>query len=434
MSSNGWPVLQIALDEMNLSRALEMARGAVDGGVDWLEAGTPLIKSEGMSALRELKKSFPGMVLVADMKTMDAGGYEVEMAAKSGADVVCVLGAADDDTILEAVRSAGNYGCKIMVDLIGVGEPAKRALEVEKLGVDYVCVHVGIDQQMRGMDPLGLVGAVSSSVSIPVGAAGGITTANAPAVAKAGADIIIVGGGITRAEDVGAATRDIKESLRSGKAGSGERRRYRLEEIREALMAVSTCNISDAMHRRGAMDGMAPVFTSVPKMVGRAFTVQTMDGDWAKPVEAIDLAEPGDVLVIDAKPGNRAVWGELATNSCKVRGLAGVVVDGAVRDVEKISELGVPVFSSSVRPNAGDPKGHGDTGGTIECGGKTVRPGDWIVGDSSGVVVIPREEALDLANRALDVKKKEGRIRAEITGGKKTLSQVAELLKWEKIG
>ena len=101
------PVLQVALDFENLSRALLAAREAVEGGADWVEAGTPLIKSEGLDAVRELKKAFPDHLIVADLKVMDTGAFEVEIAAKAGADVVTVLGAADDDTIADAVR-AGN--------------------------------------------------------------------------------------------------------------------------------------------------------------------------------------------------------------------------------------------------------------------------------------------------------------------------------------
>lgn len=434
MSSHEWPALQLALDELILARALQMAKDSVAGGVDWLEAGTPLIKSEGVDAIRTLKKEFPEHVIVADMKTMDTGGYEVEMAAKAGADVVCILGVADDDTIADAVRSADNYGCEVLVDLIGTEDPAKRAREVEELGAHYVGVHVGIDQQMRGHDPLDIVRDVSAAVTIPVSVAGGVNSASAPSMIAAGASIVVVGGAITKAEDIKAATIEIKKAMATGEAGTGAIRKYGKEEIRGAFLQASSCNISDAMHREGVIEGVRPMFQSIPKMVGTAVTVEALDGDWAKPVEAIDECGPGQVLVISAKPGNKAVWGELATNSCRVQKVEGVVIDGAARDADGIEKLGLPVFCSVIRPNAGDPKGHGSIGSVIDCGGQKVRTGDWIVGDSSGVVVIPKERALEIANRALDVKEKEARIRKEITDGGRTLGSVLELLKWEKIG
>ena len=117
--------------------------------------------------------------------------------------------------------------------------------------------------------------------------------------------------------------------------------------------------------------------------------------------------------------------------SCVVRGIAGVVIDGAVRDIDDIKAMNFPVFSRAVVPNAGEPKGMGEINAEIQCCGQTVRPGDWIIGDESGVVVIPRERAYEIARRALEVRKNEERIREEIRRGS-TLSKVADLIKWEK--
>src|SRR4029077_16210935 len=113
-------------------------------------------------------------------------------------------------------------------------------------------------------------------------------------------------------------------------------------------------------------------------------------------------AGPGEVLVVDAGGGTTAVWGELASESAHGRGIAAVVIDGAVRDIDAIRELGFPVFSRSVSPNAGEPKGHGEGGIEVIVGGQRVRPGDWIIGDASGLVVVPKERAQEIANRALD--------------------------------
>ena len=126
-------------------------------GVDWLEAGTPLIKSEGLDAVRELKRLFPGKTIVADMKIMDAGRIEVESAAKAGAGIIDVLGTATDATIEECIQAGKNYGAKIVVDLIAVADPVARARQVEALGADYISVHVAIDEQMRGRDPFAIL-------------------------------------------------------------------------------------------------------------------------------------------------------------------------------------------------------------------------------------------------------------------------------------
>ncbi len=145
------------------------------------------------------------------------------------------------------------------------------------------------------------------------------------------------------------------------------------------LEMVSAANLSDALHRGGVLEGYRPLVPGL-RLAGRALTVRTYPGDWAKPVEAIDLARPGDVLVIDAGGVGPAVWGELATNSAIQRGLAGVVIDGAIRDSGDIVKLGFPAFSRLVMPNAGEPKGFGEIGvpiriGDVEGGDRGLAPG-----------------------------------------------------------
>lgn len=428
------PVLQVALDMMHLKRAMEIAREAVEGGADWLEVGTPLIKSEGMEAVRELKRAFPDHTIVADMKVMDTGAYEVEMAAKAGADVVHVLGAADDETIIDAVRAGRKYGVKVAVDLIGIPDRVKRAREVAGMGVHHVCVHVSIDKQMTGLDPVDNVREVAGEVDIPIAVAGGVNSETAAAVIEAGAVVVIVGGAIIKAEDPAKATSIIKRAMADKEVISSELfKRYKMEDVLEALLKVSTSNVSDAQHHKGSIKGLRPVVDMGVKIAGPALTVSTINGDWAKTVEAIDRADPGDVLVIDAQGGEIAVWGELASNSCKVKGLAGVVIDGATRDVQEIRAIGFPVWARHFVPDAGEPKGHGEIGVEVLVGGQTVRTGDWIVGDESGLVVIEQERLLEIANRALNVLEMENRLREEIRRGS-TLSSQLELEKWERVG
>ena len=425
-------ILQLALDILNLDRAISMTKEAVPGGIDWIEAGTPLIKSEGMEAIRELKRIFPDKKIIADMKTMDTGDFETEMASKAGADIISILGASDDSTIKEAIKAAKKYNSEIMIDLINVKNKVDRAAEVQKMGAKYVCIHAGIDQQMKGENPLQDIKDVKEAVNIIIATAGGLNSENIPDVVSAGADIVIVGGAITKASNLLEATKRIRKSIDLAKPiESLEFRKYKKEELVEALKKVSSSNVSDAMHRGGAMKGIHTVVPGL-KMAGKALTVKTMNGDWAKVVEAIDLADEGDILVIDTNSGNIAVWGELATWSAVMRKLGGIVIDGAVRDVDDLKEIRFPVFARYEVPDAGDPKGFGEIGCEVVCGGLKVNKGDYIIGDDSGVVVIPQEDALEIINRGIDVKEKENRIREEIKRGS-TLSKVLKLKKWEKI-
>lgn len=395
--------------------------------MDWIEAGTPLIKSEGMNAIRQLKAAFPGHTILADMKTIDTGAMEVEMAAKAGADIVIILGTADNSAIHDAVRSARKYGVKLMADLISAVDPAKRAKELEEMGMDYINIHAGIDQQMTGVDPVRILKELK--LTVPIAVAGGLDEKSAAEAVLSGAGIIIVGGNIVRSSDVTASAKAIRESL-DAPAVSKQQEKSIQEKTIELLKRVSTPNISDAMHRKGAMRNIRSIYPGT-KTVGRAVTVQTFEGDWAKTVEAIDIAREGDIIVIYSGSPHVAPWGELATLSCLNKGVAGVVIDGAVRDVDDIRRLNFPVFATSIMPNAGEPKGFGEINAEIQCGGQTVRPGDYIVGDDNGVVVIPKERGYEIARRALEVEKNERRIRDEIKRGK-TLSEVLYLQKWEK--
>lgn len=422
-------ILQVALDLLELRRAVEIAEESIKGGADWVEVGTPLIKSEGMNAVRELKKL--GYPVIADMKTIDTGRAEIEMAARSGADVIIVLGLSADSTLLEAIKAARKYGCEVMADLINSPEPVKRAKELEELGIDYLNVHVGIDQQMTGTDPIEVLKTVLQEVSIPVAVAGGLDAERAAFCASLGAGIIIVGSSIVKSGNVTESTRRIRGAV-DGSELQEVGKKSRDEEIREILNKVSTPNISDAMHRAY---GMKDIYSLIrgKKVLGKAVTVYTMQGDWAKSVEAIDVAGKGDVIVIKTAGDSEAVWGELASHSCLNKGIEGVVVDGAVRDVDDIRELDYPIFARKEIPNAGESKGFGEINVRILCGGLEVNPGDWIVGDDNGVMVLPKQQAYEIARRALEVKKHEERVRAEIVEKKRTLAEVSELYKWEKI-
>ena len=364
------------------------------------------------------------------MKVADTGTMEVEMAAKAGATMVCILADADDAVVQEAVRARDLYGVRLMADLINARDPVARARELEAMGVDIICAHAGIDQQMVGRTSVDLVRELRGKVSVPVAVAGGLDAESAAEAVAAGAGIVIVGGSIVRSGDVAASARKIREAIDRPRVRR-KKEKSPDEKIRALLLSVSTPNLSDAMHRKGAMEGLIPICKGV-KMAGRAVTVQTLAGDWAKPAEAIDRASPGDVIVINNDRGiHVAPWGELATRSCIQKGISGVVIDGAVRDVDDIQKIGFPVFARAVVPNAGEPKGFGEINAEILCCGQPVRPGDWIAGDENGVVVIPRERAYEVARRAREVQKQEERVREEIRRGG-TLSRIAELEKWEK--
>jgi len=426
-------ILQVALDFVDTDRAMGLAADAVAGGADWLEAGTPLIKSEGLDVVRRLHEAFPDHPIVADMKIMDTGRTEMEIAAKAGASHAVVLAAASDATVRECIEAGQSYGIQVIADLIEVADPIARARELQELGVDCVGYHTAIDEQMRGETPFARLRALCEAVRIPVAVAGGINSETAADAAAAGASVVIVGGAITKSTDAAQATRDIKQALETGaKVETALYKRVREEGVRDILSRVPTADVSTGNHDWPSVGTLRQITPGV-RLCGPAFTVRTYPGDWSKPVQAIDQASPGDVIVVDEGGLGPAIWGEMATMSAVQRGLAGVVIDGAIRDVAEIRRTKFPAYARLVMPQAGKPKGLGEINVPIMIEGQTVRPGDWVVGDEDGLVFLPRERVVEMANRAMEKLEAEERIMGEIRDAGTSLARVVELQKWDKV-
>lgn len=189
------PIVQISIDVTTLEEALDLARGAVRAGVDWLEAGTPLILAEGLHAVAAFRKEYPEVPIVADLKTMDGAGLEAEMMFKAGANMTVVMGQAHDASIIEQVKMAKRYGCKVMCDVMLCPDKPGRARQAQELGVDYIIVHTGFDERnmIPGLSPLDDLPAVLAAVDIPVQAVGGLSVDQAIQTLELGAQIVVFG-------------------------------------------------------------------------------------------------------------------------------------------------------------------------------------------------------------------------------------------------
>jgi 3-hexulose-6-phosphate synthase/6-phospho-3-hexuloisomerase len=194
------PIVQISLDLTDLKEAIETARIAVEAGVDWLEAGTPLILAEGLHCVRALRREFPDHPIVADLKTMDGGYLEAEMMAKAGATHVVVMARAHEETIKTVVKAGRDHGVKVMGDNMACQDKAAASKWMEDLGVDYIVHHTGFDERNgvmaatgRRLSPLDDLDAVVKAVSIPVQAVGGLTIEEAIETPKRGAPLVVIG-------------------------------------------------------------------------------------------------------------------------------------------------------------------------------------------------------------------------------------------------
>jgi 3-hexulose-6-phosphate synthase/6-phospho-3-hexuloisomerase len=197
-------IVQISLDLTSIPEALETSRLALRAGVDWLEAGTPLIIAEGMNGVRALRAEFPGVPIVADLKTMDGGWLEAEMMAKAGATHVVVMERAHPETIKVVVQAGKDFGVKIMGDNLAAEDMVAAARRLEDLGCDFVIHHIGYDER-RGLaamgkpypSPLDRLREVVAAVRVPVQAVGGLSIEDAIRTPEFGAPLVVLGAPLT---------------------------------------------------------------------------------------------------------------------------------------------------------------------------------------------------------------------------------------------
>ena len=187
----------------------------------------------------------------------------------------------------------------------------------------------------------------------------------------------------------------------------------------QAASAYASSILADVAGRRGGLDGRIAALSPAMRVCGPAFTVEVRPGDNLMIHAAMAMAKPGDVLVIDGKADRTcALMGSIMLNACKQLGLAGVVLDASIRDTEELRELGFPVWAVGANPNGPTKFVPGRINWPISCGGVTVNPGDLIVGDADGVVVVERERAaMLLPLAAVKVTEEHQRI-ADISSGK----------------
>lgn len=209
-------LLQLAIDTLSTDEALALL-AKVHPHCDIVEVGTPLIIEEGLAALETLKKKFPDKQYLADVKIMDAGKIEAASAYGRGANIATVLAAADDKTVQGAIAAAREHRAKLMADLINVVDAPRRARELESMGVHIVCVHTGYDSQQAGGSPLEELKQVRAAVKCTVAVAGGLSIGTVAAAVGAGADIVVVGGGITNQPDPRASAQEIMRQLAEAK-------------------------------------------------------------------------------------------------------------------------------------------------------------------------------------------------------------------------
>ncbi len=209
------PKLQVALDLLDLDKAVSIARASIMGGVDIVEAGTPLIEKFGVvAALSRLKEVSGNKLLTADLKIADAGYLSSKIAFENGANIVTVLAAASDKTIEGVIKASRQFNGYVMADLIVSSDAKSDAEKVLSLGVDYVLVHTGLDEQAKGRTALEQLKSLSRLIpSEKLAVAGGINEKNIIDILQFKPSIIIVGGAITKSNDPTSVVKRIKKAI-----------------------------------------------------------------------------------------------------------------------------------------------------------------------------------------------------------------------------
>ncbi len=209
--------LQLAIDLVNdIPEAIELVEEVKDY-VDVVELGTPVINREGLAAVKAIKDAFPDLEVLADEKLIDATDFEVGQAAEYGADIITVLGVAEDASIELAVKEAKKHDKEILVDMIAVRDVEKRAKQLDEMGADYICVHTGYDMQAQGASPFEDLKKVKNVVkNSKTAIAGGIKLETVKDAVEQKPDLIVVGGGIASADSPKEAAREISEIIKQG--------------------------------------------------------------------------------------------------------------------------------------------------------------------------------------------------------------------------
>ena len=201
------------------------------------------------------------------------------------------------------------------------------------------------------------------------------------------------------------------------------------EQLVSKLSAFATPNLADAMGRFHFMDSGIQSRTGLA-LCGVAVTVMTRPADNLMVHKAMEIARSGDVIVVNTNSNTTsAVFGELMGHAAVAMGLGGLVVDGAIRDVEALSLLKFPAFSRSVSAGGCDKDGPGEINVPVVCGNTVVMPGDIVVGDAEGVVVVPQPDAQDVLQLVIALKSRETKRIEEIAGGKIFKSEIDDTLR-----
>lgn len=294
------PLIQLALDSLDADQTLRLA-ALTAPYVDIFEIGTPCIKYNGISLLRELKRRFPNKLILVDLKTMDAGEYEAAPFYAAGADICTVLGMSGLATIAGVIKAAQIYNAEVQVDLINVPDKIACARESARLGAHIIGVHTGLDAQAAGQTPFADLQSVARlGLNVRLSVAGGINQSTVQQVVKAGANIVVVGAAIYGAASPADAAREIRDTV------DGKHRQLIVKKI-SGVLAATDGGYNARLAR--LLDQSSRIFVAGAGrsgLVAKFFAMRLMHGGYGAYVVG-EIVTPsiqrGDLLIVISGSG-----------------------------------------------------------------------------------------------------------------------------------
>lgn len=402
--------LQVNLEFLHLENALFCAEQCILAGVDTIEIGTTLLKNSGLNSVRILRDRFPEVFLIVDMKSTENVVEEVNAAATAGASCVTISGAIPLHLWERAIEAGKEKGVKVILDFRGLSEIGhKLAQGVPEVDMVFISLEGDEDKpfyslqeiiSLVGQTPLGITG-LSSEEEVSQAISLGISTLIARFSDSSGKDCQ------EAVKNLQVVLANCEKAFPLNPVSVNE------ESLRKMLDNLMPADICDAVEHSVYLDRVYPIH-KYTKLVGKVNTLKVWPGAHIEVLEFLLEVEPGSILVIDSGGQGSAVWGQVATEIALKRGLAGVVVYGSITDINKIRDRGFPCYTTALTSAVTSHRGMVLKNKPLQIGNVWIRPGDWLLGDDTGVVCLSASHLFSIIPKALALSEEKMKLVSQI--------------------
>lgn len=392
------PKLSVSLEFLHLENALFCAEQSVSAGVEILEIGSTLLKSTGLTSIKVLRERFPNVTLVADMKVQNNIASEIKAIVDAGANSITISGSASPDVWKESIDIASEYNVEIILDFRDIVQPQEYITEniPEKINI------VMFSLKQNGNIAFSLLQKATSSLTIPVAVRDVQEEDDIAEAISLGASIISVSFCDAKEKNIQEAVKKIQKILSDTKKTFPEDPvSLHEEQLFELLDQVAPSDFCEVIESPCFLDEIFPI-QKYTKIIGKVATLKTWPGSELAVLEFLLTLQPKTILVIDAGGRGAAVWGQMATEIAIKKGLTAVVINGSIKEVNKIREKSFPCYTTSMSSKMEKKQSMAiDEHCTLKIGEVFISSGDWLIGNDTGIVCISQNNVFLNANKAL---------------------------------